>query len=184
MKEELSSLIKKYETLGQWEAEELLLRPADALRLADDLLAIGVLISGGDIWYHVKGGIAEDPSCLDLSVAIGTQRPIERMFGLASQAIHREQPAASYRACVFCSLRRLRAPASFCLSGVLPSRSQTQWTSLGLFLLPFGLPRCCTSVIHLGGLPRRFPRPRESRSSTRMLRKFAPVPPGDHSAVC
>jgi hypothetical protein len=40
--------------------------------------------------------------------------------------------------------------------------------SLGLFLLPFGRPSGFTSVIHFGGLPRRFPCPRESRSSTRI----------------
>jgi hypothetical protein len=61
MKQELTSLIKKYEPLGQWEAGELLLRPADALRFADDLLAIGVPLWGVDIWYYVEGGIAEDP---------------------------------------------------------------------------------------------------------------------------
>jgi hypothetical protein len=34
MKEGLTSLLKKYEPLGQWEAGELLLHPANALRLA------------------------------------------------------------------------------------------------------------------------------------------------------
>jgi hypothetical protein len=92
MKEELSSLIKKYEPLGQWEAGELLLRPADALRLADDLLAIGVLISGVDIWYRARGGIAEDPSCLDFSGAIGSQWPIERIFGAAKRFIQNGLP--------------------------------------------------------------------------------------------
>jgi hypothetical protein len=37
---------------------------------------------------------------------------------------------------------------------------------LGLFLLPFGLPRRLISVIHFGGRPRRFPCPTVSRSST------------------
>jgi hypothetical protein len=92
MKEELASLIKKYEPLGQWEAGELLLRPADALRLADDLLAIGVSIWGVDIWYHVKGGIAEDPSCLDFSGAIGPEWPIERIFSEAKRFIEDRLP--------------------------------------------------------------------------------------------
>jgi hypothetical protein len=92
MKEELASLLKKYEPLGQWEAGELLLGPADALRLADDLLAIDVSIWGVDIWYRVEGGIAEDPSCLDFSGAIGPEWPIERVFSEAKRFIEHRLP--------------------------------------------------------------------------------------------
>jgi len=87
MKEELAIVIKKYEPLGQWQAGELLLGPADALRLADDLLAIGESIWGVDIWYRAKGGIAEDPSCLDFSGAVGPEWPIERVFNEAKRFI-------------------------------------------------------------------------------------------------
>jgi hypothetical protein len=87
MKQELANLIKKYEPLGQWEAGELLLRPADALRFADDLLAIGVSIWGIDIWFYVEGGIAEDPSCCDFSGAVGPEWPIERVFSEAKRFI-------------------------------------------------------------------------------------------------
>jgi hypothetical protein len=94
MKEELAiaSLIRKYEPLGRWEAGELLLGPADALRLADDLLAIGVSIWGVDIWYHVKDGIAEDPGCLDFSGAVGPEWPIERIFSEAKRFIEGRLP--------------------------------------------------------------------------------------------
>jgi hypothetical protein len=92
MKEELAGLLKKYEPLGQWEAGELLLRPADALRLADDLLAIGVSIWGVDIWYRAPSGIAEDPSCLDFSAAVGPEWPIERVLNEAKRFIEDRLP--------------------------------------------------------------------------------------------
>jgi hypothetical protein len=92
MKEGSGSLLKRYESLGQWEAGELLLRPADALRLADDLLAIGVSIWGVDIWYRVNAGMAEDPSCLDFSGAIGPEWPIERVFNEAKRFIEDRLP--------------------------------------------------------------------------------------------
>jgi hypothetical protein len=38
----------------------------------------------------------------------------------------------------------------------------------GLFLLPGGLPRRFTAVIHSGGRPRRLPRPAASRCKTRI----------------
>ena len=40
------------------------------------------------------------------------------------------------------------------------------YSSFGLFLLPFGLPRRFTSASHFGGLPRLFPCPTVRRSST------------------
>ena len=41
--------------------------------------------------------------------------------------------------------------------------------SLGLFLFPFGRPSGFTSVIHFGGLPRRFPCPRLLNPTTGQL---------------
>jgi len=92
MSEDLASLLKKYEPLGQWKAGELLLGPADALRLADDLLAIGESIWGVDIWFYVKGGIAEDPGCCDFSGAVGPEWPIERVFSEAKRFIEHRLP--------------------------------------------------------------------------------------------
>jgi hypothetical protein len=46
------------------------------------------------------------------------------------------------------------------------SHSDFRYSSFGLFLLPFGLPRRFTSASHLGGLPRLFPCPIVRRSST------------------
>jgi len=40
------------------------------------------------------------------------------------------------------------------------------YAALGLFLLPFGLPRRLTSVSHFGGRPRRRPCPMVRRSNT------------------
>jgi hypothetical protein len=50
----------------------------------------------------------------------------------------------------------------------IESESMAALHSFALFLLPFGLPRCLICVIHFGGRPLRFPRPRLSRSITTM----------------
>ncbi|CBN56717.1 MULTISPECIES: hypothetical protein [Kamptonema] len=52
MLETLKKVIDKYHTLGMVKADELLLRPTDALRLADELEQRGILILGVDIWYY------------------------------------------------------------------------------------------------------------------------------------
>lgn len=67
MLETLKKVIDKYHTLGMVKADELLLRPTDALRLADELEQRGILILGVDIWYYIGDQIAEDPGSLDLS---------------------------------------------------------------------------------------------------------------------
>ena len=67
MLETLKKVIDKYHTLGIVKADELLLRPTDALRLADELEQKGILILGLDIWYYIGDQVAEDPGSLDLS---------------------------------------------------------------------------------------------------------------------
>ncbi len=73
MDRKLALLFEKYQPLGQWKAGELLLKPADALRFADELAAVGVRIWGVDLWYYVEDGICEDPGCLDLSSLWGAE---------------------------------------------------------------------------------------------------------------
>ena len=68
LKKDLAALFGKYEPLGQWEAGELVLRPADALRFADDIHSLGgVGIVGVDVWYYVPAGLCEDICGLDSS---------------------------------------------------------------------------------------------------------------------
>ena len=67
MLETLKKLIDKYYTLAMVKADELLLHPTDALRLADELEQKGILILGVDIWYYIGDRIAEDPGSLDLT---------------------------------------------------------------------------------------------------------------------
>ncbi|MBC6473453.1 MAG: hypothetical protein GDA48_12075 [Hormoscilla sp. GM102CHS1] len=63
----LKQPIDKYHHLGIVKAGELLLRPADAINLADELEQMGILILGVDLWYDLGREIAEDPDSLDLS---------------------------------------------------------------------------------------------------------------------
>jgi hypothetical protein len=88
----LASLLAKYEPLGFWSAGELLLRPADALHLADELLALRVGVLGVDLWYRVEGGICEDPSCLDLSSMTTEDNPIEGSIREAKSFIAERLP--------------------------------------------------------------------------------------------
>jgi len=70
MKEQLIHLLEAYRSLGIVKGGELCLPPHDALRLADDLEAIGVVVMGLDGWYYIdqdKGMIAQDLS-VDLYV--------------------------------------------------------------------------------------------------------------------
>ncbi|MBN1123042.1 MAG: hypothetical protein JXJ17_18350 [Anaerolineae bacterium] len=57
-------ILERYRPLGIIKAGELLLRPDDALRLADELGQLGIAILGCDGWYYVKPGddkaIAQD----------------------------------------------------------------------------------------------------------------------------
>ena len=59
--------VPKYKSLGSLKAGELLLPPAQAILLAEELDLAGVLILGVDLWYAKGEEIAENPNCLDLS---------------------------------------------------------------------------------------------------------------------
>ncbi len=63
----LEQPIDKYHHLGIVKAGKLLLRPADAINLADELEQMGMLILGVDLWYYIGQEIAEDPGSLDIS---------------------------------------------------------------------------------------------------------------------
>jgi len=66
----LIDLMTKYQSLGIFKAGELLLPPAIALKLADELADLGVVIGIVDGWYYVgleKEGIAPD---LDVDFSI------------------------------------------------------------------------------------------------------------------
>lgn len=63
----LEQPIDKYHHLGIVKAGELLLGPADAINLVDELEQMGMLILGVDLWYYIGQEIAEDPGSLDLS---------------------------------------------------------------------------------------------------------------------
>ena len=67
MIETLEEAIAKYQSLGSVKAGELLLPPAQAMLLADELERAGVLILGVDLWYAKGEEVAENPNCLDLS---------------------------------------------------------------------------------------------------------------------
>ncbi|MEQ8754544.1 MAG: hypothetical protein RID09_13660 [Coleofasciculus sp. G1-WW12-02] len=67
MIETLRSIIDNYHNLGIVKAGELLLRPVDAVKLADELEKNGILILGVDLWYYIGNKIAEDPGSLELS---------------------------------------------------------------------------------------------------------------------
>jgi hypothetical protein len=93
MRKDLAELLEKYEPLGQWKAGELLLRPADAHRFADDIQALGdVGISGVDIWYPVDAGICEDPGCLDSGMVGNDNEGLEFSIRAAKQFISEQLP--------------------------------------------------------------------------------------------
>ncbi|MBC6424829.1 MAG: hypothetical protein GDA48_12135 [Hormoscilla sp. GM102CHS1] len=48
----LEQPLDKYHHLGIVKAGELLLLPADAISLADELEQMGILILGVDLWYY------------------------------------------------------------------------------------------------------------------------------------
>ena len=63
----LKQVMNKYERFGTWKAGELLLRPEDALSLANELEEMEIVIFGVDVWYYVVKQIVEDPGSLDIS---------------------------------------------------------------------------------------------------------------------
>jgi hypothetical protein len=53
-RDSLTQIMGQYRHLGVVKGGELLLRPDDALRLAEELGRIGIAIMGCDGWYYVK----------------------------------------------------------------------------------------------------------------------------------
>lgn len=90
MSSPLFKILDTYLTKGLIKAGELLLRPRDALFLADDLQRLGVSILGVDIWYQVDGAIAEDPNGLDLSYMTDRDDAVEASTAAAKNYIERQ----------------------------------------------------------------------------------------------
>lgn len=63
----MDALLEKYKPLGRMEAGELLLAPADALRLAEEATIQGVPILGVGLWQLRGNNVMEDPRGMDLS---------------------------------------------------------------------------------------------------------------------
>src|SRR5262245_14512409 len=52
MQDQLVELMKKYRSIGLLKAGQLLLKPDDALRLADELEPLGIAVMGLDTWCY------------------------------------------------------------------------------------------------------------------------------------
>lgn len=87
MDEKITRLLDIYRPLGIVKAGELLLRPEDALRLADDLERIGVGIAGVDVWYYVGENIAEGLEGTDLSSLLKEEDSVKKSIAYAKQFI-------------------------------------------------------------------------------------------------
>src|ERR1035438_392499 len=92
----------------------------------------------------------------------------EKFSQLVASGIKPTEAYVSHRGCPD-TPNGTRSPiASTRSEALIHAADQRCHHSLGLFLLPGGLPLRFTSVIHFGGLPRRLPRPRARRSKTMM----------------
>lgn len=68
MSRKIKNILHKYRSKGKLVADELLLKPNDALNLVFELRSSEVIILGVNLWYYTESGaIAEALESLDLS---------------------------------------------------------------------------------------------------------------------
>ena len=97
MQVQLTQIMNKYRPLGVMKGSEFLLTPDDAIRLIDDLEAIGIAITGVDGWRYVdrdKGWIVQDLE-VDLSIddaILQGEQPVQKSSAIAKNYIRNRLP--------------------------------------------------------------------------------------------
>lgn len=70
--DKVQEIERRYAARGISKAGELLLRPADALLMLDDLASLDAGVLGVNVWYYVGSQLAESLESADMSTIVGT----------------------------------------------------------------------------------------------------------------
>jgi hypothetical protein len=94
MPAEIAEIMSRYRCFCVHDAEKLLMPPAKAAMLLDDLEAAGIGVARVSVWYLLDGNFFEEPDGLDLRGLAGEPGWAAASVGAARRFVSREELAA------------------------------------------------------------------------------------------
>ena len=91
---EIAEIMSRYRCFCVKNVEKLLMPPAKAALLLDELEAAGIGVVGVGVWYLLDGNFFEEPDGLDLSHLVGEPGWVAASIGAARGFVSREEIAA------------------------------------------------------------------------------------------
>lgn len=157
----IDTITSKYDSRGILKGSELLLQPNDALLLADDLAAAGILIIGIELWYTIqrdaKEYFVEDPYGPNFSYLLQADDAVPKANASVKHYLTHELPARisrvsfteypAYPHIVF----RYNAGESLLLQ--LGTQPPIHWYTTPVTIHTFGTVMLRTIYVALGSIP-------------------------------